>query len=411
MNARTSGSVGQWLTSRPARGPLGALGIGATALALALLAVPAGPVAGQAASAPGDPTAGAPLATFVSTSGISHADVADTATLRAGHGWDLGDPVGITDEWRAAIDVAWDQVASASPDAVFVTGDMVQGFWGVDDDHTGVFGPVDTFTHKKAAVVRAGLAYEGAVRDEFARHGLTVYPGMGDHEIGDLNHEGHTPADAFKARALSSWVAAWTQVFGHPSYYHVMLPGSVELWTLQPFRRDPDGGVSSTIGAAQLQWLASSLDRSTARWRIVQCEIPPYTSPGFVGRGTSGTHLHNARQVYDVLARHGADLLLSAEFHDVDALQRQHVPEIVHGAALTGGNMSYLTIDVYDDVLQIQVSRMAQGIVDSSQLLWEPSSRRRPPWKVTMTPGAAVTGHMTVTHNGVSASDGELVPR
>jgi Calcineurin-like phosphoesterase len=410
MNARRSRSTVLPTTGRTTRARLAVLGVGATALGLALLAVPASPVGGSTANAARsvDTT---PLATFVSTSGITHADVADTSVLRAGHGWDPGDPNGITDEWRGSIDTAWDQIASASPDAVFITGDMVQGFWGVDDDHTGVFGPVDTFTHRKAAVVRAGLTYEGAVRDAWTRHGLTVYPGMGDHEIGDLNHVGYTPASAFKARALSAWMSAWTQTYGHPPYYHVALAGSVELWTLQPFRKNADGSVSATIGGAQLQWLARSLDRSTAQWKIVQCEIPPYTSPGFLGRSTSGTHLHNAKQVYDVLAQHGADLLLSAEFHDVDALQRQHLPEIVHGAALTGGNLNYLTIDVYPDVLQIQVSRMAQGIVDNSQLLWEPSNRRRPPWKVTMSPGATVTGHMTVTHNGVTAADGELVLR
>jgi hypothetical protein len=234
---------------------------------------------------------------------------------------------------------------------------------------------------------------------------------MGDHEIGDLNHAGHTSAGAFKARAVTSWISAWTRTFGHNPYYHVLLPGNVELWTLQPFMQDADGGISAAISPAQLRWLTNSLDSSTATWKVVQTEIPPFASPGFTGNNTSGTLLHNAHQLQTILSQHGADLVLCAEFHDVDALQRQHVPEIIHGNALTGGNLSYLTIDVYADVLQIDVSRMAQGIVDRSQLLWEPSARKRPPWKVIMVPGATVTGHMTVTHDGVTASDGELVPR
>jgi hypothetical protein len=95
----------------------------------------------------------------------------------------------------------------------------------------------------------------------------------------------------------------------------------------------------------------------------------------------------------------------------VDALQRQHVPEIIHGDALTAARMNYLTIDVYRDVLQVEVLRMATGTADTSRLLWAPSDRFRPPWQVTMSPGATVTGHMTITHHGVAAADGELVPR
>src|SRR5690242_21105151 len=107
MTAHRSGSV---LLRRTVRGRLAQLGVGATALGLALLAVPPSPVAGSKASAAQDVTA-TPLATFVSTSGITHADVADVAFLRAGHGWDPGDPNGITDEWRSAVDTAWDQIA------------------------------------------------------------------------------------------------------------------------------------------------------------------------------------------------------------------------------------------------------------------------------------------------------------
>lgn len=349
---------------------------------------------------------GTPLARYVSTSGVPHIDVADVRVLRRGLGWDPGDPNGINASWRTAIDTVWNQIASESPAAVFATGDMVQGFWGVDDDHTGIFGPVDTFRHREAAVVAAGNAYEGTLRRTYAHHGLVVYPGMGDHEMGGLDHDGESPPSIFRARALSSWVSTWSRNFNRSPHYHVALPGGVELWTLKPFRQDPDGGVSSTIGRGQRRWLQHSLAASTARWKIVQSEIPPYSSPGFVGQHTSATHLLNADQVYDILARNNVDLMLSAEFHDVDALQVDGVPEIIHGGAQASVN--YLVMDVYADHIHVTLKRMS-GTTDRTTLLWQPSAENRPAANIQITPGAVVTGDMTITHDGATAATGDLV--
>jgi hypothetical protein len=351
---------------------------------------------------------GTPLARYLSTSGVPHIDVADVRVLRRGLGWDPGDPNSINDSWRTATDTVWDQIASENPGAVFATGDMVQGFWGVDDDDTGIFGPVDTFRHREAAVEAAGNAYEGTLRRTYADHGLTVYPGMGDHEMGGLDRDGQSAPSTFRARALSSWLSTWSRNFNRAPYYHVMLPGGVELWTLRPFRRDPDGGVSATIGRDQRRWLQQSLAASTARWKIVQSEIPPYSSPGFVGQHTSGTHLLNADQVYDILARNNVDLMLCGEFHDVNALQVDGVPGIIHGGAQASVN--YLVLDVYADHLQVTLKRMS-GTTDRTSLLWQTSARNRPAAKIEMTPGAVVAGDMTITHDGATAADGDLVLR
>jgi Calcineurin-like phosphoesterase len=349
-----------------------------------------------------------PLARYVSTSGVPHIDVANVRVLRRGVGWDPGDPNGINADWRAAIDTVWNQIASENPRAVFATGDMVQGYWGVDDDNTGIFGPVDTFLHRKAAVVAAGDAYEGTLRRTYAHHGLVVYPGMGDHEMGGLDHDGESPPSTFRARALSSWVSTWSRNFNSSPYYHVTLAGGVELWTLKPFRRDPDGGVSSTIGRGQRRWLQQSLAASNARWKIVQSEIPPYSSIGFTGQHTSATHLLNADQVYSILARNNVDLMLCAEFHDVDALQVSGVPEIIHGGAQA--NPNYLVLDVYADHLQV-TSKQMSGTTDRTTLLWQPSDANRPAAAVQIAPGAVEAGHLTITHDGATAADGDLVLR
>jgi hypothetical protein len=157
-----------------------------------------------------------PLAVYVSTSGIPHADVADVERLRAGKGWNPGDPNGTNRFWRRAIDHVWHEIAAQQPNAVFATGDMVRGYWGVDVSHTGIFGPVRTFAQRAAAVRHAGNAYEGTLRRTYARHRLTVYPSMGDHEMGGLPGSGRLRRGTFRARALRAWVSTWSRNFHRP---------------------------------------------------------------------------------------------------------------------------------------------------------------------------------------------------
>ncbi len=140
----------------------------------------------------------------------------------------------------------------------------------------------------------------------------------------------------------------------------------------------------------------------------MQSEIPPYSSPGFQGWHSSETHLRNADEVYRTLVHGGVDLVLCAEFHDVEALQKDGLPEIIHGGALASGRMNYLTIDVYRRVLRLTESWMAPGVVDRTTTLWSPSYDHRPAASITMTPGATVAGHLTVTHDGATFSDGDL---
>ena len=377
----------------------------AIAAAAVFLTLPgSSPVSPYAASAA---PRGAPLATYVSTSGISHDDVAN---LRGLPTWHPGLPNGINKDWRVSIDNVWTQIESEHADAVFAQGDMVQGFWGVDDDHTGIFGPIDTYRHRLQAIHNAGDSYYHALKREYRAHGLTVYPGMGDHEMGGLDTDGNTAPHTFRARAYPEWVKTWEANFHHRAYYHVKLPGSVELWTLKPFRQDPDGGVSAILSRAERRWLSTSLDRSTARWKIVQSEIPPYSSPGFHGIHTSQTHLIDAQQVWTIMRNHGVDLMLCAEFHDVDALQRGGLPEIIHGGAVAGLSANYLRIDVYRDRLAITLTRMANGTTTGTGTLWAPSDRHRSPLHIHMTTDHSVTGHMVVGHDGIVSADGELVP-
>ena len=152
------------------------------------VASPAGsPVASPAAS-PVVPTvasaAAAPYYRLLSSPDFLNADIAD---LRASS-WDRWAP-GRPNSWNPAYERALDQVlddwADFDPDAVTVPGDLVNGRWLRDPDHTGSFGPVDSPSRRTKAVVRAANTYYGAWGQRFLDHDLTVHAGVGDHDLGD----------------------------------------------------------------------------------------------------------------------------------------------------------------------------------------------------------------------------------
>ena len=147
-----------------------------------------------------------PLATFVSMPDFLNADVADVRDRPA---WRPGMPNSINSSYRRAINIVLDEVEAENPDAVFVAGDLVQGHWGSDVDDTGIFGPVDTFAQRLRAVTNAGRCYYGQWRERFTERGLTVYPAIGDHEIGD----NPWPVGQFKYRAFSTFKAVWAEYF------------------------------------------------------------------------------------------------------------------------------------------------------------------------------------------------------
>lgn len=70
--------------------------------------------------------ASAPLFTFVSMPDFINTDIGSTR-VRAGKGWDPGDPTSINKSWREALDVILDEVQAEKPAAVLVAGDLVDG--------------------------------------------------------------------------------------------------------------------------------------------------------------------------------------------------------------------------------------------------------------------------------------------
>jgi hypothetical protein len=119
---------------------------------------------------------------FVSMPDYWNADVGDVSGSPF---YSAGMPNSINASYQATDDYILSTARAEGATDMLVAGDFVEGHWGIDTDKTGVFGPVTTTAQKRAAVKLAGDTYYPQVMDRFTRNGFTLYPALGDHEIGD----------------------------------------------------------------------------------------------------------------------------------------------------------------------------------------------------------------------------------
>ncbi|HSJ43845.1 MAG TPA: metallophosphoesterase [Euzebyales bacterium] len=354
-----------------------------------------------------------PTGRYVSTSGVPHTDVGG---LRGAPGWTPASRPGITPSWRRALDTVIGQIAAERPDAVLHTGDMVEGRWDVDASGSAMFGPVETRAQRRAAVRRAGDHYYPRMRRWWQRHGLTVYAGLGDHEVGDMSHVGVLRSHRFKAQELDVWKRTWARhmardATGGPRFrmrpvgtqfertaYATRL-GDVGLVTLDPFMRRHDV-VRVRIGARQLQWLdrvLRRLRRTGARHLIVQSEIPALGPNRRFA--SSGLLLDDGRRLWRMLRAHDVDLLLSGEYHaPTTHSDRGTAPvQVVHGGRMVNARVSYLVITTFKDRIQVRLKEMG-GRVGGGRL-WS-SWHAHVPARITMGQYAVVDGTLTIDADG-----------
>lgn len=378
---------------------------------LALALVLTAPAAALIPAAGSGPVGKEPTSIIVSTSGIPHADVGD---LQAARGWREGDAPGITWAWRVALDTVLEQIASERPDAVLHTGDMVDGRWHVDLRGDQVFGPTRTPPQRRRAIRRAGDLYYRQAKRWWAAHGLEPHFGLGDHEVGDIGSTGTVRRRSFKYQALQTWKRTWARHFTEDGRRFELRPrgtqfdrtayavrvGDVGVVTLDPVDQRR-GAASVRIGDEQMRWLdrvLRQLRRDGARHLVVQCEVPALGPNREYA--TSHMMLENGRKLWRVLRRRDVDLLLSAEFHAVTTYSHHgSAPvQVVHGSRMRDARVNYLVMRTYGDRITLEVRRMA-GQVDGRGSLWSAASNPAPA-RITMEPGAALAGTMTIHADG-----------
>jgi len=363
--------------------------------------VPAPPIAPVAA------TAQAPLFSFVSMPDFLNADIGDVR-VRAGVGWDPGDPNSINDSWTRALDVILDDVQARGPAAVLVAGDLVEGHWGVDIRGTGTFGPVRTRRERLAAIRNAGNVYYPQWKQRFTERGLRVLPAVGDHEIGDNPWREGT----FKLAAVPTYKRVWAKTFtrtptGHrfgkrpvgtpfeSTAYAVRIQNTLFV-TVDIYKRTREG-VQLTVDGGQLAWLDRTLGRarrSGVTHLVVQGHAP------VVGpvRSTHSSEMTMSGGRYSpfwrVLQRHDVDLYLAGEMHAMTSHAADGVVQVVHGALATLGQANYLVGRVYPRRIELELRRF-RGRVTDERHLWN-TDRKRPHRGVSFRRGSVVVGTMVI---------------
>ena len=325
--------------------------------------------------------------TFVSMPDFLNAD----GDARKASGWRPGDPNSINAAYRQAIDVILDEVQAEDPNSVFVAGDLVEGHWGIDFSNTGIFGPVDTYAQRLVALERAADLYYGEWKERFAARNLPVYPAVGDHEIGDNNWYPGT----FKWNAFPTFKRVWAEHFprgeSHPegsfseTAYSTHLTADILLVTVDVWSR-VDSAVVAQVKGKQLEWLDSVLASTRAKHIIVQGHTP-VLGP-LVQYRSSGLMMENGpdSEFWRTMVRHGVDLYLCGEVHDVTVLELDGVTQVAHGSLIAGARMNYLVGRIYSDRIDLEIKRI-DGVRDETGELWQ-TSKKRQPIGVTYQPGA-----------------------
>jgi 3',5'-cyclic AMP phosphodiesterase CpdA len=358
----------------------------------------------------------APDYEFVAAPDFLNQDVGDLRTLPS---WHRGDPNSWTPKLQQGISRFLDEIEALDPDSVLVPGDLVEGHWGRDADHTGIFGPVRTDSEKKQAIRRAANFYYSTYKHRFDVRGLTLHAALGDHDIGDNDWDNRSRATRFKRSQIGLFKEMFARYFtrtpsGKPRYadrpvgtiwantaYAVHLTPDVLLVSLDEFNRR-DGDVHLEVQGGQLRWLRQTLKQARADgvpWVIVQGHNPilmPVRE-----RSTSGGHIEGGRRsaLWRTMARFGVDVYLNGEVHDTTMRQADGITQISAGGLLYTGNASYLVAKIYDDRIEFDARRIA-GDRGLGPDLWQttgPRTRARPEFGDA--PSISI-GSMTLTADG-----------
>lgn len=338
---------------------------------------------------------------FVSAPDLLNQDVAD---LTAGGRKKFRDPrTGrIANSTNRSYDVALRRVlgdmASHGATDLLVAGDLVEGRWGRDDTRSGVFGPVRTDRQRLAATRRAARVYYPAWRQRSRDAGLTPYPAVGDHELGDDPWRMSGDAWArFKVRHVNQFRGLFARTMlnranGKPRFtdrpgggqardtaYAVRLSDEVLLVTLDVFtRRGPT--VRARVDQAQLQWLRKVLARAKAQdipWVVVQGHTPIIQPVRY--RNSSALRYVGGTDsaLWRTMVAGGVDVYLCGEVHDQTASRADGIVQVAHGSLFYRGEASYVLGQASADRLVLE-NHQFRGAIGFGDRLWSTARLGRP---------------------------------
>lgn len=366
-----------------------------------------------------------PSYTFIAAPDFLNQDVGDVSRLPT---WRRGDPNSWTPQLQTSIDVFLDEVQGQHPGSVLVAGDLVEGHWLQDIEHTGIFGRMRTSGQKVATIRRAGNFYHSRFLERFTDRGLTLHAAVGDHDIGDNPWNGPGAQQRFKRRHVGVYKDVFAKYYtrtrggahrygsrptGTPwadTAYAVQLSADLLLVSLDVFHVTRNNVVPEVVGG-QLAWLRHVLKKARARrtkWIVVQGHTP--VAMPVRKRASSGLSLRRGTRspLWRTMARYGVDLYLAGEVHNTTMRRAAGVTQITTGGLVYRGEGTYLAAKVHDDRIDLDAREFDRKRVAFGKL-WQFGA-----WRTNggtlMFPGSHSVGTLTLRadHTTDNAS-GKLV--
>ncbi|MFN8192824.1 MAG: metallophosphoesterase [Nocardioidaceae bacterium] len=373
-----------------------------------------------------------PYYRLLSSPDFLNADIADLSVSR----WDHWEP-GMPNSWNPVYETALDKIladwAAFHPDAVSVIGDLVNGRWIKDPDRLRMFGPVDTPAHRRQTIALAATTYYTAWVQRFTDADLQVFPGIGDHDLGDNPWKGSRLFDQKRRDAglYRSLFAKYlttnpdgsarfaSRPVGSPwelTSYAVRPDPEVQLVMLDVFRSTKNNVVAE-VGPAQLAWLKGVLAKAQADgvdWIMVQGHVPVL---GPVRRGPSSglMYRHGSHSaLWALFEKYGVDVYFSGEVHASTAIVRDGIAQVSHGGnvgyggtATSRGGTSFVVADFSAGELSMRLFSWNRT-QDDSDRLWQMAGNRIPVEKYFNGPPVQI-GSLTITNNGSSSVNHPVV--
>ncbi|MCG8450171.1 MAG: LamG domain-containing protein [Pirellulales bacterium] len=348
-----------------------------------------------------------------------------------------------TASYESTLDYILDSIAAEQPDFVLVAGDLVMGHWDRDVDNRQIFGPVNSLANKTTTVSAAADHYYDAWLNRFSSRGLTLYPAVGDHELGDNNWGANTDKAHLVPTYKSAFAKHFTQDNGGNSLFtqnigtapprplgslygdsryedtaYAFQHNNTLFVTVDVFRQDSasvsldntTGSVLATVDGAQLQWLGDVLTQAHSDPSIDHIIVQGHTpvlepvrarnSSRLLLRDYDGTlNRANADTSFDtdfwqLLEQHNVDFYFAGEVHDITASQHGGVQQIAHGALIGAHSpINYLVGTVSTDAIDLQVKEIAVELGAGS--MWQTGSNR-PRSELIITQANRNAGYQTV---------------
>ena len=257
----------------------------------------------------------------------------------------------LSSEQKIFASATLNSIKDDNPDFVLVPGDMVMGRWFVTEGNVREKGD-----HTYSEWLKM-----------FENRDLTVYPAIGDHELGDL------PAINVFAQGylLPEYLDTYKRNFTLPqngpksmleqSYYFVK--ENTLFITLQTFNIN-GWFVDNDISAKQLKWFENVLSKKQGKVDhiIVQGHLPIIT----VTKGFRSSHLTlkggTDSKLWGIMKKYNVDYYLCGELHTTSIKEQDGITQIITNGFVESDKLSYALFSVDENIkFEIKEVKNEQG--------------------------------------------------